>query len=64
MHRIHTEIFTKMPYTEFDRAVFKVVEQRKEMMKSRNRNGQLLYKEEERDITLYKTPIEMLIKLP
>ena len=64
LHRIHNEVFATLPYTELDKMAIRVIIHRKEMMKEpKYLGGPPLYKDKERELTLYKTPINMLLRL-
>ena len=71
--RIHNVLFEKMPTSEWDRALFKVITHRKDKMqkgfKPRDPNkpnepGKPMYKENEKDLNLYKVSIDMIKQLP
>ena len=73
LRRIHNVLFEKMPTSEWDRALFKVITHRKDKMqkglKPRDPNkpnepGKPMYKENEKDLNLYKVSIDMLKQLP
>ena len=68
LRRIHNCLFEKMPTSEWDKALFKVITTRKNKMQSGIKpddpEGRPLYKENEKDLNLYKVSIDMLKQLP
>mmetsp|Transcript_8607 Transcript_8607/g.10635 ORF Transcript_8607/g.10635 Transcript_8607/m.10635 type:complete len:206 (-) Transcript_8607:186-803(-) len=67
LRRIHNGLFDKIPISEWDKAMYKVIYERKKKMESgKNPDDPLkpLFKENEKDLNLYKVSIDMLKQLP
>lgn len=67
LRRIHNVLFEKMSSSEWDRALFRVISHRKQKMQtgaSLKDKSKPMYKENEKDLNLYKVSIDMLKQLP
>jgi len=67
LRRIHNVLFEKIEVSDWDKAIYKVIVERKNKMQSgRNADNPTkpLYRESEKDLNLYKVSIDMLKQLP
>lgn len=63
LRRIHNCLFEKMPTSDWDRAMFKIITNRKNKMQSGHKPDnvtQPMYQDKEKDLNLYKVSIDML----